>query len=408
MREEASRGRSAKTLLPSHLVSFFDFFLFPPLFFLRRVCKVVHQEIFFLWHKFVVWGRCGDSGAVNVQQLAEALADRKLSPPVLEGLFRALDLNDDGLISFKDWALCVHKTCRGTSHDLVMMAARLLDLWTVSEAELAHLASELAKAQGTNAEKERLKEEADEIVRVVKKRSVEYVSYYSLHTSVLQCACSFLMQLLAPFVEDMEAKLKRLATHSLGMVCHLQRETVPRAVQVLCVRLDALRMQNPECVNFAPETLYVHRDLVEAVCNAYVYGFAPYEGLPCEVLLMVLRTYLRTLTEPLFTLHVSRVLMSRCAALSASQRVERLGDAVPKLPRPNYLTVRLLVRTAAALVYDDKSLDTLAKILSYCLLRSDAHPAGTSAISMDLTKLLLTHPREIFQEEEDDDDEKTK
>jgi hypothetical protein len=52
------------------------------------------------------------------------------------------------------------------------------------------------------------------------------------------------------------------------------------------------------------------QSIVEALSNAYLMKLPVEEGLfGPDVLLMVLRTYLRNFVEPIFTLHLSKVLL---------------------------------------------------------------------------------------------------
>jgi hypothetical protein len=98
-------------------------------------------------------------------------------------------------------------------------------------------------------------------------------------------------------------KLKRHPVQSL-----LLYDSVPIPVLSLCRQIEACEIARPHCVDFSPDSLYVHKTIVEAVSNSYMLELQIEEDvLGVDVLLMVLRTYLRNFVEPIFTLHLSKV-----------------------------------------------------------------------------------------------------
>jgi hypothetical protein len=56
----------------------------------------------------------------------QVVKDRNLDPCFSDWLFGAFDLNDDKILSFKDWALCFDRCSRGTARETTMIAMRVL------------------------------------------------------------------------------------------------------------------------------------------------------------------------------------------------------------------------------------------------------------------------------------------
>ncbi len=194
----------------------------------------------------------------------------------------------------------------------------------------------------------------------------------------------------------MEAKLKRVPPLSVTMVCRKEGTGVPHAVRVLCERLQVIELtEKPKCVDFAPDSLYVHRATVEAVANAFTLGYAAVEGLSADVLLMVLRTYLRHFTEPLWTLHVSRHMMQASALLKGSAQVAMIAETIAALPATHRQTLRLLLQTAAMLSHDEVALDTVTRILAYVLVRSDPKASSTAPPAVELVKTAISRFAEL-------------
>jgi hypothetical protein len=194
----------------------------------------------------------------------------------------------------------------------------------------------------------------------------------------------------------MEAKLKRAPPLSVTLVCRKEQSEVPHAVRVLCDRLQAIEKEKPRCVDFPADSLYVHRATVEAVANAFTLGYAAVEGLSADVLLMVLRTYLRAFSEPLWTLHVSRHMMQATSAgVKGTALLSTIVETIPALPAAPRKTLRLVLQTAVLLSYNEVALDTLTRILAYVLVRSDPKATSTAPGAIELVKVAISHFAEL-------------
>ncbi len=85
---------------------------------------VGHQEVFWLWEAFTL---LADGNATLCATDFARLGRRVGVESVMhEWLFEAFDLNDDRILSFKDWVLCVEHTTRSTCRDLAAVAVRVL------------------------------------------------------------------------------------------------------------------------------------------------------------------------------------------------------------------------------------------------------------------------------------------
>ena len=345
-----------------------------------KSARFVHQETFFLWEAFVRLAG-PDSGNFSVSVFAQlvskqTMADKEVGSWVLA----ALDSTGIGRLHFKDWVQAINVVCRGTAADLSEVASRVLGLGSQEEEEMIRRAEKLGAEPGEGLEK---------AVRKLKLRG----AHAELGNMALESVGDWLVELLAPHLEDMESKLKRVPTLSLRVLC--RRELLPEPVRVICNRLESIEKISPKCVSFSPDSLYRHRSLVEAVTNAYLHGWTPTECLSPDVLLMVLRTYLRLLTEPLFTLHVARPMLAELENECDETRITALIDAIQSLPRANRHTIICIVKCAHFLNHDSHSLDTLARILSYSLIRSEPKSSATSPPAIALTKLLISEFAQI-------------
>jgi hypothetical protein len=205
------------------------------------------------------------------------------------------------------------------------------------------------------------------------------------------------LDFFAPCAAEMESKLKRAPPLSVTLVCRKEQSEVPHAVRVLCERLQAIEAtEKPHCVDFAPDSLYVHRATVEAVANAFTLGYAVVEGLSADVLLMVLRTYLRHFSEPLWTLHVSRHMMQATfTKIRGAALLSVIAETIPALPAAPRRTLRLVLQTAANLSHNDVALDTVTRILAYVLVRSDAKATSTAPGAVELVKVAISNFAEL-------------
>jgi hypothetical protein len=85
---------------------------------------VGHQEVFYLWEAFTVLA--DGNATLSAAEFARLGLRVGVVPVMLEWLFEAFDLNDDRILSFKDWVLCVEHTTRSTCRDLAAVALRVL------------------------------------------------------------------------------------------------------------------------------------------------------------------------------------------------------------------------------------------------------------------------------------------
>ena len=328
-----------------------------------------------------------------------------------EWLFAAFDLNDDRILSFKDWVLCVERTTRSTCRDLAAVALRVLG---EDENQARARAPAILARQGVALGDAEVEDEVRALAiayestdqldfRVMSLKLVQVsvhstrsVGVFSSLCAPSQACCDLVLDFFAPHTLEMEAKLKRAPPLSVTLVCRKERVTVPVGVRILCERLQAIELtEKRKCVDFAPDSLYVHRTTVEAVANAFALGFVVVDGLGADVLLMVLRTYLRHFTEPLWTLHVCKHLMHAAPALQTPARLALLAQTIPALPATHRQTTHLLLQTAAMLAHDDVALDTLTRILAYVLIRNEAKATSTGPLSIDLVKLAISHFGEL-------------
>jgi len=312
-----------------------------------------------------------------------------VSADLAEWLFHALDLTDDDKFCFRDWAICIDKVCRGTAVDLTGLVLRLLGLIVPGAPEARARAERVLQHQKVLLSDEDLDKELESIQKVIVDRGATAVPFHLLNTVVIETASTFLIAFFSPYSRDMEEKLKRMPMQSLNVACLEQPSHIPVPIAVICQKLEEIQKDNPTCVSFSPDKLYVHRSLVEAVTNAYTHGWTPTEGLPPEVLLMVLRTYMRLFKEPLLTLHLSRDLLMRAPVLTEEARIEKLAETIGKLPRNNRETILCVAKCARKLIHDQKSRDTLARILTYCIVRSESKASSTPPIALELTKLVM-------------------
>jgi len=353
-----------------------------------------HQETFFLWESFVLLAdeKTGtlsraDFVSLVVKQRREenSAVDADAASAAAEHIFDALDEEGKNRLSFRTWVQTINRACRGTTRDLAELAAQVLDTGSKNVAAIAERAELFVKLQGMEgdlARPDQLHEEARALLETA-------WCFKALQSISLEAVCGFLVCVWAPHLRDMEQKLKRFPSLSLPVVCSRQEEPVPTPVAVLCARLEALEEESPKCVSFKAESLHKYRSLVEAVTNAYTHGWTPTEGLEPAVLLMVLRTYLRLFTEPVFTLHVSRQLLSAVPSSSQGRR-EALRSALQTLPRVNRETIKCVVQCCHKLNYGEHSLDTLTRIVTYCLIRAEAKTSSTSPAAVSLVKVLIT------------------
>ncbi len=223
-----------------------------------------------------------------------------------------------------------------------------------------------------------------------------FLSLISSYLFSVKACCELALDFFAGFALEMEARLKRAPPQSVTMVCRKERTLVPAAVRVLCERLQFIEgSEKAKCVDFSADTLYVHRLTVEAVANAFALGYPTVDGLSADILLMVLRTYLRCFTEPLWTLHISRHLMQRCVGLADDGRIALMAQTAPALPKSHRFATYIVLQTAAMLAHDDTSLDTLARILAYVLVRSEPKSSSTSPVAVECVKLSIARFRDI-------------
>lgn len=316
------------------------------------------------------------------------------------GFFRALDWDNDGVVSFQDWTITVHDACCGTVDDLGRVIARMLGLNdNSSEEQLMAISDDLPDLGDS---KWSLESEAREIVRSLEKWGVDVVLPHLHATQIGMKISSFLLDQLAPFVIDMNAKLKRSVRNSLHTVCYTESTKVPKPVAVICVRLCELGADNPQCVNFSVESLHLDRDLVEAVANAHMLGWSPVEHLSCRALALSLRTYLRRFPEPLLTIHWSRYFLSSFDQMTYGLRIKWLRHIVSVIPCCYRASLRVIVLCFSSLIHDQKSLDVLSLILAQCIMRTETVVSSTSPIAVELTKVLLLTPDEFFYPESQD------
>jgi hypothetical protein len=334
-----------------------------------------------------------EKGVLSFGEFREFLNEGGFELGLAEPLFAAFDLNEDGELSFYDWVTCIDKSCRGTMRDMTYLASRALDLAHGDEVQIKERAELFIRQRGV--ELENLDEEISFILDVVKNDGLESVAFQSMNSKIFECVSQVIIGVFSPCAMDMERKLKRSPMQSLNMVCLTQETRMPIVVKVVCERLLEIKRENPHCVDFLPQNLYKQRALVEAVTNAYIYGWVSTDGLSAEVLLMVLRTYLRLFTEPLYTLHLARDVLFRGAQKNEEVQVTMLNEALNKLPVNYRETLSTMVNCASQLFHDETSLDTITRILSYCILRNEVKKSSTSPISLEMTKVLFRHGQKV-------------
>ncbi len=98
------------------------------------------------------------NASLSALHFSGLVVQRGLEPVLAEWLFEAFDLNDDRILSFKDWALCIDRTTRGTCRDLTEVALRMLG--HSEDQALMRAAQILAQARVALSEEELEKEVA--------------------------------------------------------------------------------------------------------------------------------------------------------------------------------------------------------------------------------------------------------
>lgn len=357
----------------------------------------VQQETFFLWENYFSECSSVQKGMLSFGEFVEFLKDNNFNVGLAESLFGAFDLNEDGELSFFDWVKCIDKSCRGTMRDMTYLASRALNLAGGDKDQVKERAEMFLEQRGM--ELEDLDEEIALIMKVVKNNGLESVAFQNMNSRIFECVSQVIIGVFSPCASDMERKLKRSPMQSLNVVCLAQETRMPVVIKAVCERLREIKRENAACIDFLPQNLYKQRALVEAVTNAYTYGWVSTDGLSCEVLLMVLRTYLRLFTEPLYTLHLARDLLFRGSQKSENMQVAILREALEKLPVNYRETLRTVVECASELFHDEKSLDTLTRILSYCIIRNEVKKSSTSPVSLELTKVLFRYGSRVIGKE---------
>lgn len=349
---------------------------------LSRMTSFSAQEIFFLWEVFS--GYSSGLTFLTPEMFDEWLDHLKISRKGSEWLHSMLDTNGDGSISFGDWLVCADKSCRSPLKELLELCCKgLSDDDMVYEIEiLGERAKFVYEHFEVDYEKEKVEKDLERLI------ALGNLDAQIASTEMIQLLMRLVVNMFLEDVYDMQLKLKRFPVFSLVPLCVWQKDRVPFAIRNICERILKIRDRDEDCGNFNPETLYVHRDLIEALSNAYTCGFVPEEGVNAPVLLMVLRTFLRQFVEPLFTLHFSRQLLEKCGNSEAKQ-IQTMQAIVRVLPSFFKETLTVVVECGNKVCVGSKSADSLARVLAYCLIRPEAKPQSTAPLSVELTRVLL-------------------
>lgn len=366
-----------------------------------KISPIVNpQEIYFLWEEFLKLSE--GENFLNEERFNKNFLGR-LGWKKKPWLFSFMDYGMADRVYFKDWISATNTVCRGPVAEVVSMVCKLLcridggkKITDESVEKICKEVEEMNEEIGGNLSQKVLHEEMVQMVEANKNGGETAILFETGGTEVIHCCVTFLTRLFSPYMIEMESKLKRSVTMSLNIVCITRNQPVPKPIQLLCDRMVSIRETDEKCAVFAPETMHKQRNLVEAICNAFLHGWAPMDGVPVPVLLMVLRTYLRNFAEPLFTLHLSRELISSCSSVKNNEiRLERLKMAYTLLPKHFQQSTNVVVSAAKKLICNKESLDSVSRVLGYCLLRTESKASSTPSTAIELTRLLVENRDEV-------------